>query len=78
MLWSATTGSYILDAPAVANGVVYVGSYDRKLYAYALGAGNDAVYKRNIEPPSLNTLHPDMRLEPAGSGTAAADAESEP
>ncbi len=77
LLWSATTGSRIESSPALANGMVYVGSEDNNLYALALGAGNDAVYKRNVEPPSLNTLHPDLRLEPARSRTAAADAESE-
>jgi outer membrane protein assembly factor BamB len=76
--WQATTGSYIFSSPAVANGVVYVGSYDDKLYAFALGAGNDAIYQRNMEPPAPNTLHPDLRLEPARSETAAANAESEP
>jgi len=33
-LWTATTGNWILSSPAVANGVVYVGSWDHKLYAF--------------------------------------------
>jgi hypothetical protein len=33
-LWSATTGGAISSSPAVANGVVYVGSTDHKLYAF--------------------------------------------
>jgi outer membrane protein assembly factor BamB len=38
--WSATTGSFIVQSsPAVANGVVYVGSYDDKLYAYNATTG---------------------------------------
>jgi len=39
-LWTATTGATIFSSPAVANGVVYIGSYDRKLYAFkATGCG---------------------------------------
>jgi outer membrane protein assembly factor BamB len=34
-LWSATAGAPISSSPAVANGVVYVGSADHKLYAFA-------------------------------------------
>lgn len=34
--WTASTGAYIFSSPAVANGVVYVGSYDHKLYAFHL------------------------------------------
>lgn len=34
-LWSATTGNEIvLSSPAVANGVVYIGSEDAKVYAF--------------------------------------------
>jgi outer membrane protein assembly factor BamB len=32
-LWSYTTGGPVLSSPAVANGIVYVGSYDGKVYA---------------------------------------------
>jgi outer membrane protein assembly factor BamB len=32
--WTATTGGAISSSPAVANGVVYVGSKDGKLYAF--------------------------------------------
>jgi outer membrane protein assembly factor BamB len=38
--WTATTGNGIDSSPAVANGVVYVGSYDGKLYAYAVGCAS--------------------------------------
>ncbi len=34
-LWTAATGGYVYSSPAVANGVVYVGSYDGKLYAFS-------------------------------------------
>src|SRR5262249_10822852 len=33
-LWSFPTGAKIFASPAVANGMVYVGSYDHKLYAF--------------------------------------------
>ena len=38
--WTATTGNGIDSSPAVANGVVYVGSKDGKLYAYAVGCAS--------------------------------------
>jgi hypothetical protein len=33
-LWTAATGDMTEFSPAVANGVVYVGSFDNKLYAF--------------------------------------------
>jgi len=36
MLWSHTTGSLVASLPAVADGVVYEGSYDDHLYAFSL------------------------------------------
>jgi outer membrane protein assembly factor BamB len=38
--WRAATGNYVYSSPAVANGVVYVGSEDGKLYAYAVGCAS--------------------------------------
>ena len=37
--WIARTGSYIFSSPAVANGVVYVGSEDHNLYAFNAQSG---------------------------------------
>ena len=34
--WSYTTGGPVGSSPAVANGVVYVGSADNKVYAFGL------------------------------------------
>jgi len=33
LLWSYTTGNWIYSSPTVANGVVYIGSYDYNVYA---------------------------------------------
>jgi outer membrane protein assembly factor BamB len=38
-LWTGTTGSGIFSSPAVANGVVYVGSDDGNLYAFPASCG---------------------------------------
>jgi outer membrane protein assembly factor BamB len=41
LAWTGTTGSAIyFSSPTVANGVVYVGSEDDKLYAYAAGCAS--------------------------------------
>jgi outer membrane protein assembly factor BamB len=37
--WSAATGNQIQSSPAVANGVVYVGSQDNNLYAFKASTG---------------------------------------
>jgi outer membrane protein assembly factor BamB len=39
-LWTGATGSYAYSSPAVAGGVVYVGSEDHKLYAFSTAAGS--------------------------------------
>ncbi|MGB8373012.1 MAG: PQQ-binding-like beta-propeller repeat protein, partial [Halobacteriota archaeon] len=36
--WSFTTGNEVLSSPAVANGTVYVGSYDDNVYAAGTAA----------------------------------------
>lgn len=40
LLWTFTTGGWVLTAPAVVDGVVYAGSDDRSLYALAADTGN--------------------------------------
>ena len=32
-MWSYTTGDWVVSSPAIANGVVYLGSYDHVVYA---------------------------------------------
>ena len=57
-LWvSAPTGNSIFSSPAVANGVVYVGSDDDKLYAFDLSSVP-------LRPgrPSPGRLRPDPHL----------------
>ena len=39
LLWKYTTGVLLDSSPAVANGVVYVGSYDENLYALNASTG---------------------------------------
>ncbi len=34
LVWSYATGNYVYSSPAVADGIVYVGSYDYKVYAF--------------------------------------------
>ena len=42
--WSYPTGAEIWTSPAVANGVIYIGSDNRKLYAF------DASCRRDCQP----------------------------
>ncbi len=37
--WSRSTGSLVVSSPAVADGVVYMGSWDHNLYAFDAGTG---------------------------------------
>jgi outer membrane protein assembly factor BamB len=39
LLWSYATGGHVNSSPAVANGVVYVGSADGRVYAFGLKKG---------------------------------------
>ncbi len=41
MYWNYTTGGVIDSSPTVAEGVVYVGSQDHKLYALSAQAGEN-------------------------------------
>jgi outer membrane protein assembly factor BamB len=63
LLWSAATGGAIDGSPTVADGMVFIGSGDGHLYAYALDGGNNAAYRRSTSPPSYASLHPDTRLK---------------
>jgi hypothetical protein len=54
--WTATTRGNIFSSPAVANGVVYVGSADNSLYTYDLSNPPHAAAR-----PSPTSLVPDLR-----------------
>jgi hypothetical protein len=43
--WSAATGNVIESSPAVANGVVYVGSFDHHLYTFNAQTGSQLAYQ---------------------------------
>jgi outer membrane protein assembly factor BamB len=64
ILWSAHASSSFDTRPIIADGTLYVGSWDHNIYAYALDAGNNAAYHRSRTPPSYASLHPDFRLKP--------------
>jgi outer membrane protein assembly factor BamB len=66
ILWSAHASQEEIDTrPAIADGTLYLGSFDNNIYAYALDAGNNAAYHRGRTAPSYASLHPDFRLKPA-------------
>ncbi|MDP9336286.1 MAG: PQQ-binding-like beta-propeller repeat protein [Actinomycetota bacterium] len=67
-LWQATTGGDVQSSPAVANGVVYVGLVDRKLYAFdAQGIVNCAGNPKTCTP----LLTTDTNLEVFSSPAVA-------
>src|SRR5207249_5801714 len=50
-LWTGATGDMIDASPAIANGVVYVGSRDKKLYAFdAAGITNCSSTPKTCSP----------------------------
>jgi outer membrane protein assembly factor BamB len=53
------------SSPAVANGVVYVGSADGNVYAFDLAGGTAA-----IKRPAPAQLHPNYTLRPQRGGPA--------
>jgi outer membrane protein assembly factor BamB len=40
VLWSYQTGNYITSSPAVMDGKVYIGSWDKKLYCFDMMTGD--------------------------------------
>jgi len=54
-LWSYATGGAVQSSPAVANGVLYIGSTDDNVYAFGLkGRVGSNVIRRNrggFQPP---------------------------
>ncbi len=60
-LWSAATGGSIESSPAVANGVVYVGSDDGSLHAFDLPS---ALAPAPPARPDPATLKPSVAVLP--------------
>jgi eukaryotic-like serine/threonine-protein kinase len=61
-VWSYTTGAPVFSSPAVANGVVYVGSEDDNVYTFGLSGGSNSVQR-----PVPTALKPDMTLTAVGT-----------
>jgi eukaryotic-like serine/threonine-protein kinase len=58
-LWSYATNGYVISSPAVANGVVYVGSNDSNVYALKVKTGTKlwsypTVYPVDSSPAVVN------------------------
>jgi glucose dehydrogenase len=65
LLWSYPTGSWVEVAPAVVDGLVYVGSQDGNLYAF--GLPNQQMSEKFSPPKRLDParLAPDWNLQPS-------------
>jgi outer membrane protein assembly factor BamB len=68
LLWSYATGGTVSTRPAIANGMVYVGSNDNNVYAFSLtggarGRGVSAEQEAASNAPDLRTLRPDFHLK---------------
>jgi outer membrane protein assembly factor BamB len=68
LLWSYATGAGVTMRPAIANGVVYIGSNDNNVYAFSLtggarGKGISAKQEAASKPPDLRALRPDFNLK---------------
>jgi PQQ-like domain len=70
--WSFPTESFVFSSPAVANGVVYVGSYDDNVYAADLTGGAMAEKFKAPSRPDLRLLKPNLKLQPSLPATDVA------
>ena len=73
--WAYTTGSYVYSSPAVANGVVYVGSADNNVYAFDQVGGT--LVRTKQQAPDLSVLRPDLTLKPSRPVTELTDSDGE-
>jgi hypothetical protein len=53
----------VFSSPAVANGVVFVGSDDGNVYAFGQISGNRAKQQPTSDRPDLKMLSPDFNLK---------------
>ena len=63
--WSYTTGGNVGTSPALANGVVYVGSADGNLYAFGLLDGGQSKQATASQRSAPKALRPDFSLKPS-------------
>jgi outer membrane protein assembly factor BamB len=60
-LTTAVAGYTAYGNPTISDGVLYLNTYGYNTFAFALGAGNDAI-RPHAHPPAPASLHPDMSL----------------
>ena len=59
-LWTGLTGGAVRSSPAVANGIVYVGSDDHKLYAFDATGGSGCTGIPKVCSPRRNATTGDV------------------
>lgn len=70
LLWSAQIKTLApITGNIVVNGMLFATDASGDLFAYALNAGNNAIYHRNPKPPARASLHPDLSLSPGAHHT---------
>ena len=69
VLWKYATEGVVFSSPAVANGVVYVGSSDYSLYSFAVTGSSSPDKSNPPERPDPNLLRPDWTLQPSAPVT---------
>ena len=73
LLWDGTTSSFISSSPAFADGVIYVGSYNQNVYAFALPVGT-----ATRTQPQPGQVRPAAQPETGGWPAVAGEHRLEP
>lgn len=63
-IWNYTTGDEITSSPAIADGVLFIGSFDNNVYALNISGGNPLIPKTNP-----NSNHSTTNPGPTKSGS---------
>ena len=71
LIWTYATGDFVFSSPAVADGVLYVGSLDENVYAFRLPSEQGLDKLKPPERPDPNWLVPDWSLQPVAAVTSA-------